>query len=94
VDPATVLSVTSPADELLGWWRSQREQDPPPEHWPPQPGDIWQDRNGNRWASQVHDGYLVCLAFTADDSAEEIQKHHGPMRLVYRTEPTEPECPF
>lgn len=66
-----------------------------PEHWPPQPGDIWQDRDGSRWVCTPHPKpYLACLAFTADDSADEIQRAHGPMTLVSRPDKSEVECPF
>lgn len=28
VDPATVINVIHPADELVGWWRTHRQEKP------------------------------------------------------------------
>jgi len=100
VDPAVVVEVLSPVRELLCWREGikieqahQRaaEQAKTPEYWPPKPGDTWQDRVGDRWCCQ-QDGTLACLAVKGigrpDDTATEIARVYGPMRLVYRPEPT------
>jgi hypothetical protein len=104
VDPAHVERMHSPLAEMLRWhqYESKRLDAglPAPEHWPPLPGDIWQDKDGNRWtcSAEQHTAngrpYLVCLAFTADDSADEINRKYGPMRLVYRPDVREYEVPF
>lgn len=64
-----------------------------PEYWPPQPGDIWADRNDNNWAC-LADGTLACAAFTADDTAEEVRRAYGEMRLWYRGCATVEKVPF
>lgn len=73
-----------------------------PEHWPPQPGDIWQDRQGHRWTcvppsafgGHPDTRYLVRLDQKADDAAEEILRCWGPMTLVHRSDPRDEEPPF
>jgi hypothetical protein len=67
-----------------------------PEHWPPLLGDVWQDREGRRWAAfrDRDTSYLECLAMPADDSAEEIDRVYGPMTLVSRPDVRERKCPF
>ena len=74
---------------------------PFPDEWPPKPGDIWQDREGNRWVCTPVTGggsYLSCLAHHGEDSAEAIWEMHGPMTRLYRyavsADPSEVECPF
>lgn len=98
VDPATVHRLMSPTAELLANWRNrQLDNTVRPEFWPPQPGQIWQDRNKDRWicvGTPSQTPYLTCLAHMADDSAEEIWRVHGPMSFVTSTDPTEVECPF
>jgi hypothetical protein len=81
VQPDAVVQVQSRGAEL-------------PEHWPPKPGDIWQDRAGARWACQPTDGMLARLDGDGDDSPNEINHHHGPLTLVSRVDPSEEECPF
>lgn len=94
VDPASAHKLRSPTRELLAFWRQRRQQSIDlTENWPPKPGDIWQDRNGNRWSCQVG-GYLASLAFTADDAPDEIARIYGPMALVSRPDVKEVECPF
>lgn len=100
VDPATVHRLRAPVGELLGYWASVREKGAPPadwrpEYWPPQPGHIWQDRNKDRWiGTGGNSGYLTCLSRVADDNAEHIWAHHGPMTFVQCVSPTEEEVPF
>jgi hypothetical protein len=101
VDPAKCIRLRDPIDELLAYWRTVREKGAPPadwrpEYWPPQPGHIWQDRNGDRWigAGAPRSGYLVCLARMGDDNCEEIWRVHGPMTFVQCISPTEEEVPF
>lgn len=103
VDPAYAVCLRSPMAELLGFWRQHRvlvaeTREARPEFWPPQPGQIWQDRNGWRWVCAATGNptasYLVCLAQQADDSAEEVWRLFGPMTLVSTVDPTEQECPF
>lgn len=101
IDPASVVPLRSPSKELLAWWRTHRDELPAavtPEHWPPRPGQVWQDGESNRWVcagtNASNTPYLVCIAYQADDSAEEIWRLHGPMTLVHSFAPTEEECPF
>jgi hypothetical protein len=101
VDPAWALEVHSPMTELLNWYdRTAFQAGQSAEHWPPQPGDIWQGSGGERWACSAEQHarngkpYLVCLAFAADDSAEEVARKYGPMMLVYRPDVREEEPPF
>lgn len=101
VDPATVQRLLSPERELLSWYANRHSVDARlvlPENWPPQPGQVWQDRNKDRWVcagtNPSNTPYLVCIARQADDSAEEILRQHGPMTLVHSFQPTEEECPF
>lgn len=99
VDPAAVYKLHSPTRELLAYYKNfMRTRAKYPPEWPPKPGEIWQDRAGNRWACAATpsstNSYLVCLARPADDSAEEIWRTHGPLRRVYTISPTEEECPF
>ena len=101
VDPASAHRLRSPTAELLSFWRRhdmQRSQADRAEFWPPRPGQIWQDRNRDRWVCAATGNptasYLVCLAQQADDSAEEVRRLFGPMTLVSTVDPTEQECPF
>lgn len=105
---ATALTVTYPvvgdSAEVTEWARvvqpgalaGGRRPAEVPENWPPRLGDIWQDREGRRWVACRHrdTAYLECLAMQADDSAEEINRLHGPMSLVSRPDAREVECPF
>lgn len=100
VDPAHAYPVDSPVRELLLWWNrqtaQQRAANRPPQ-WPPQPGQVWVDRDGQRWIATRTGGvpYLVCIAKQADDSAEEIWRTHGPLAFVQFIAPTnEEEPPF
>lgn len=76
-----------------------------PAEWPPQPGDVWKDRDGDAWFGvevdddDASDGSYVVLQpvktskrggiFNADLSA--INERHGPMRLVHREQSSEPD---
>jgi hypothetical protein len=60
----------------------------PPE-WPPQPGDIWVDRNGNEWFAGAVDEYstAVRLVLVDDGSVlgpDVVIREFGPMRLERR----------
>ena len=106
VDPAKAIKMQSPVMELIAYYRKTSEQAARqttadrPMYWPPSPGEIWQDRNGDRWACArvpkspgAH--YLMCLAHQADDSAEEIWRIYGPMQRVQFVAPTlDEEPPF
>jgi len=101
VDPAFVRILRSPTLELLSFWRNRKAGMPStpgrPEYWPPEPGQIWQDRNKDRWigtGTPNTTSYLVCLARQADDNAEEIWRLYGPMTFVQSVETTETEVPF
>lgn len=100
VDPARCIRLVEPIDELLAFWSMVREKGAPPaswrpEYWPPKPGHVWQDRNKDRWiGAPGGNGYLVCLASRADDSAEEIWRLFGPMTFVQCVSPSEEEVPF
>lgn len=89
VDPAVHYRMRSPEQELLGFWRSGESRsavDARPDEWPPEPGQIWQDRDGVRWVATAPYNptrtNLACLARPADDDAEEIWQCFGPMSLV------------
>lgn len=100
VDPARVYRVESPVPELLQFWNRTMKGEPTspkmPVGWPPSPGEVWEDRGGDRWVCTRTAGkhaYLVCLARMADDSAEEIWRNHGPMTRVALVAPTKDEEP-
>lgn len=99
VDPASVLILRSPMAELLTFLKNQRDdaQATIPVQWPPQPGDVWQDRDGDRWICTRTPGdthYLVCIAKQADDSAEEIRRLYGPLKWHAHLAPNVEEPPF
>jgi len=100
VDPAGWHRLLSPTAELLSFWRNHAvvEADVYPEDWPPKPGQVWQDRDGNRWACAGTpprmNSYMFCLAHPGDDPAEEIWRRFGPLHLVMSISPTEEEAPF
>jgi len=82
--------------ELMAFWANTERRwksKPVPEHWPPQHGDVWQDRAGDRWCCQS-DGTLACLARKADDTPDEIRSVFGPLQLVHRRDASEPVVPF
>jgi hypothetical protein len=99
VDPASVRALRSPVHELLAWWRNNRQaaDQPKPGMWPPMPGSIWQDKNGDRWAAirvrRPDTSYLVCLASQAEDNADEIWRRWGPLTFVQFIAPTLAEEP-
>lgn len=99
VDPAKAVRLSSPVRQLLSWYEHPGDPEKPyPDRWPPDPGDIWQDRNGDRWICCRRTGgkpYLVCLAFSRDDGAEEVWRLYGPMiRVTQHIAPNEEEPPF
>lgn len=102
VDPAEAVKLIDPLDELLAYEKRMEglAKDEPakrPLNWPPSPGEIWQDKGGDRWVCTRATGpgvsYLTCLARMADDSAEEIWRQHGPMSRISFIAPTEEEEP-
>lgn len=103
VDPAHALAITSPVPELLLFWNRTLTGKPPaaldrrkPKHWPPKPGHIWEDRDGDRWicTTMTGDGsYLTRIGKQADDSAEEIWRLCGPLTFVQHIPPNS-EVPF
>lgn len=96
VDPAAVLKLLDPVDEVLGFINRQPQlPDARPIGWPPEAGDIWQDKAGDRWACvRAPHPYLTCLARPADDNAEEIWRVYGPMTRVEFVAPNVEEPPF
>ena len=98
VDPAVVVKLRSPLLELLTFRDNERRHDLAgtlrnTDNWPPQHGDIWQDRAGARWCCQ-RNGILASLVDQRSDSAAEVFRRYGPLTLVYRPDPAEVECPF
>lgn len=95
--PLTAAQATKMAVRLLAWAHPIAgvvDAHVWPDYWPPQHGDIWQDRHGARWSCQA-DLTLARLGNPpADDTANEIERSYGPMTLVSRPEPHEVECPF
>lgn len=72
--------------EHAGAAAAEPSKPPMPPYWPPQPGDIWQDIRGNRWACLPMPGgkpYLACLAYQAEDSAEQIWDDNGPLTRIF-----------
>lgn len=101
VDPARAYALESPVPELLLLWNRKIKGElsgarKPPE-WPPVPGQVWQDRNGDRWICTRTPGnvpYLVCIAKQSDDGAEEIWRLYGPLTLHKWIVPNAEEPPF
>lgn len=99
VDPARAYRIESPVPELLLFWNRQMKGEPtgatrPPE-WPPHPGQVWQDRNGDRWiCTAAPHRYLTCLTRQADDSAEEIWRLFGPLTFIQAIPTRDEEAPF
>jgi hypothetical protein len=58
--------------------------------WPPLPGDLWRDSDGDVWlACMVGDGEvfaltMICAAGAADRSPEQLSARFGPLALVHR----------
>lgn len=102
VDPARVVPLRSPIGELISFYnRAAAEARPAgnarPDRWPPTPGEVWEDRNRDRWiCTRIPSGipYLMCIAKQADDSAEEIWRTHGPLTFVEHVNPNAEEPPF
>jgi hypothetical protein len=101
VDPARAYRIEPPTPELLLFWNRTIKGEPTtskrPVGWPPSPGEVWQDRGGDRWVCARVTGknvsYLTCLARMADDNAEEIWRQYGPMTRVQFVAPTKDEEP-
>ena len=61
-----------------------------PAEWPPQPGDLWRDCDGDVWlVCMVGDGEvfgltMICAAGAADRSPEQLAERFGPLTLVHR----------
>lgn len=103
IDPARAYLLESPVPELLLFWnrtlRGESTTSKRAPEWPPSPGDIWEDRNGDRWiCTRLKPGdtsrYLTCIARQADDSAEEIWRLYGPMKRHTFIPPNVEEPPF
>jgi hypothetical protein len=101
VDPAEVAPIRSPVADLLAFWHNHRNDEtaglPKPVMWPPNPGDIWEDSDRDRWIccrTTATTSYLVCVAKQGDDSAEEIWRRFGPLRFVSHVPPNVEEPPF
>ena len=93
------MPLRSPVGELLGYWRSLRatKTEVRPEGWPPIPGQVWEDRDRDRWiCTTIRSGlpYLVCIARQAEDNAEEILRTQGPLSRVDFVTPNGEEPPF
>lgn len=99
VDPARVFRLQSPMTELLTFLRNRAAQvsDQRPAQWPPSPGDVWEDRHGDRWICTRQPDkvpYLVCIAKQGDDPADHIWALHGPLKLHTHLAPNVEEPPF
>jgi hypothetical protein len=66
----------------------------PPE-WPPQPGDLWRDRNGSAWfATDLNDiaetgDPEIAMVLAYEDfhqPPDAVNKNKGPLTLVHREE--------
>lgn len=66
-----------------------------PKEWPPQPGDIWADRDGADWVARIepnrNDVYRTLLARVDASKGgrwggepADVAANHGPMTLAYR----------
>lgn len=58
-----------------------------PAEWPPQLGDIWEDRDGSEWFAEVTDGETIIMRRVGAGGAADaldVLDMHGPMRLVRR----------
>jgi hypothetical protein len=73
----------------LGVFGVNVERVAPPE-WPPQPGDLWRDRDGSPWFAidRGDDGCYLVRRDGHHDSAVQIASCYGPMELERREEDT------
>jgi hypothetical protein len=61
-----------------------------PAEWPPLPGDLWRDHDGDVWlVCMIGDGEvsaltMICAAGAADRSPEQLLTKFGPPTLVHR----------
>ena len=58
-----------------------------PADWPPRPGDLWRDRDGEIWFVVTHMDHSGPHLRASDDSiapADYIARHFGPLTLVHR----------
>jgi hypothetical protein len=58
-----------------------------PKEWPPQPGDVWEDRNGHEWMATAHGANYVQMISQDGDPwsfEHEVLGSFGPLRLVRR----------
>jgi hypothetical protein len=98
VDPAQVLRLIPPIDEMHGWWRSQRDRETDPAAaegvWPPKLGDAWQDKNGDRWLAMPGKQLLHLAGLKGSAPYAEIWRLFGPLTLVNRTQVRFEEVPF
>jgi len=71
-----------------------------PAEWPPQPGDLWRDRDGSVWlACRVGNGdvsiiTMICADGVADRAHEQVLARLGPLTLVYREERAEDDAKY
>ncbi|MGH3379525.1 MAG: hypothetical protein ACRDP6_32800 [Actinoallomurus sp.] len=74
-----------------------------PAEWPPQPGDLWRDRDGDLWFGLLDDNDEELLTVLSpgrtskhpafiDSGNDTIQRDHGPLALVHREEPESVFC--
>ncbi|HEY4377531.1 MAG TPA: hypothetical protein VGM93_10240 [Acidimicrobiales bacterium] len=61
-----------------------------PAEWPPQPGDIWEDKDGDEWAAALQWGGEDVVLFSTDVSGsiwtdfEKMATEAGPLKLIRR----------
>ena len=85
----------APADEFathvsFPWGPDLLVERVAPAEWPPQPGDLWRDHDGNLWfVLDRPDHSTPHFRSPADSIApgDYIAAHHGPLTLVHREEP-------
>lgn len=80
------------ADAMVGGRRKPIDAQVWPENWPPQVGDVWQDRHDDCWLFESS-GVLIRLTGGADDTPAEIHRVYGPLKLERRPAKTN-RCPF
>lgn len=94
---ATALNMLLPlvgdGDDVTDWARliatstdRGRRYEPKgrPEHWPPQVGDVWQDKHDNQWLFESSGVLVRITGGPADDEPNEINHVYGPLVLASR----------
>lgn len=56
-----------------------------PEHWPPVPGDVWVDREGDAWIVTDRDGPTEMVTAGAHSGRpDDVLTEYAPLRLIHR----------